>query len=150
MLVCLVLLSAVAYAGKMNRILVALALLAGVTAWAPATRGPIARTRTAPLRAISTEDMIEKAKTDRLAHLESQALEALTLAAENFEKAVFPNAMIVGDCVITHLLGKLGYLESGKVRSPAARSSACLAICLLVRFSSDPFHSQTCSDVLSR
>merc|ERR1711871_1805907 len=39
-----------------------------------------------------------------------------TLAADNFERAVFPNAMIVGDCVITHLLGKLGYLESGKVK----------------------------------
>ena len=60
--------------------------------------------------------MIQKAKTDRLAHLEAQALDALTLAADNFEKAVFPNAMIVGDCVITHLLGKLGYLESGKVK----------------------------------
>ncbi len=60
--------------------------------------------------------MIEKAKADRLAHLEAQALEALTLAADNFERAVFPNAMIVGDCVITHLLGKLGYLESGKVK----------------------------------
>ncbi|EGB09132.1 hypothetical protein AURANDRAFT_4272, partial [Aureococcus anophagefferens] len=58
----------------------------------------------------------EKAKADRLAHLEAQSLEALTLAAENYEKAVFPNAMIVGDCVITHLLGKLGYLESGKVK----------------------------------
>ena len=41
---------------------------------------------------------------------------SLTLAADNFERAVFPNAMIVGDCVITHLLGKLGYLESGKVK----------------------------------
>ena len=60
--------------------------------------------------------MIEKAKADRLAHLEAQSLEALTLAADNFERAVFPNAMIVGDCVITHLLGKLGYLESGKVK----------------------------------
>ena len=38
------------------------------------------------------------------------------MAADNFERAVFPNAMIVGDCVITHLLGKLGYLESGKVK----------------------------------
>ena len=51
---------------------------------------------------------IEKAKAARLAHLEAQSLEALTLAADNFERAVFPNAMIVGDCVITHLLGKLG------------------------------------------
>ena len=56
----------------------------------------------------NTQAMIEKAKADRLAHLEAQSLEALTLAADNFERAVFPNAMIVGDCVITHLLGKLG------------------------------------------
>ena len=60
--------------------------------------------------------MIEKAKADRLTHLEAQSLEALTLCADNYENAVFPNAMIVGDCVITHLLGKLGYLESGKVK----------------------------------
>merc|ERR1712091_221626 len=69
-----------------------------------------------PLKAITTEAMIEKAKADRLAHLEAQSLDALSLAAENYERAVFPNAMIVGDCVITHLLGKLGYLESGKVK----------------------------------
>ena len=46
----------------------------------------------------------------------AQAMEALTLAADNFERAVFPNAMIVGDCVITHLLGKLDYLKTGKVK----------------------------------
>merc|ERR1719453_1007740 len=57
-----------------------------------------------------------RAPAKALAPLEAQSLEALTLAADNFEKAVFPNAMIVGDCVITHLLGKLGYLESGKVK----------------------------------
>ena len=34
---------------------------------------------------------------------------------DNFQNAVFPNAMIAGDCVITHLLHRLGYLESGKV-----------------------------------
>merc|ERR1719453_1863861 len=57
-----------------------------------------------------------RAPAKALAPLEAQSLEALTLAADNFERAVFPNAMIVGDCVITHLLGKLGYLESGKVK----------------------------------
>ena len=75
----------------------------------PSTRDDVEHT-------VTTQAMIEKAKADRLAHLEAQSLEALTLAADNFERAVFPNAMIVGDCVITHLLGKLGYLESGKVK----------------------------------
>jgi hypothetical protein len=30
--------------------------------------------------------------------------------------AVFPNAMIAGDCVITDLCARLGYLENGKVK----------------------------------
>ncbi|KAJ8599674.1 hypothetical protein CTAYLR_004721 [Chrysophaeum taylorii] len=75
-----------------------------------------ARRLVAPVKAVSIETMIEKAKSDRLAHLEAQALESLKIAGENFESAVFPNAMIVGDCVITHLLGKLGYLSSGEVK----------------------------------
>mmetsp|Transcript_11337 Transcript_11337/g.14158 ORF Transcript_11337/g.14158 Transcript_11337/m.14158 type:complete len:447 (-) Transcript_11337:239-1579(-) len=73
-------------------------------------------TRLEPVKAISIEEMISKSKSDRLAHLEAQAMEALTIAAENFENAVFPNAMIVGDCVITHLLHKLDYLKTGKVK----------------------------------
>ncbi|KAH8099077.1 phosphoadenylyl-sulfate reductase [Aureococcus anophagefferens] len=96
----------------MAKLVAALALFVAVDGFM-APRAPAASTK---LAAISTESMIEKAKADRLAHLEAQSLEALTLAAENYEKAVFPNAMIVGDCVITHLLGKLGYLESGKVK----------------------------------
>ena len=96
----------------MAKLVAALALSVAVDGFM-APRAPAASTK---LSAISTESMIEKAKADRLAHLEAQSLEALTLAAENYEKAVFPNAMIVGDCVITHLLGKLGYLESGKVK----------------------------------
>ena len=39
---------------------------------------------------------------------------ALKVSCENFDKAVFPNAMIAGDVVITHLLGRLGYLKDGK------------------------------------
>ena len=35
---------------------------------------------------------------------------ALKTSCENFDNAVFPNAMIAGDCVITHLLAKAGYL----------------------------------------
>ena len=95
------------------KLVVALALLSNAAAFLAPVQP---RAAMQPLKAITTEAMIEKAKADRLAHLEAQSLEALTLAADNFERAVFPNAMIVGDCVITHLLGKLGYLESGKVK----------------------------------
>lgn len=51
----------------------------------------------------------------RLKHLEEQAMLALKLAVENHENPVFPNAMIAGDTVITHLLDRLGYLKNGKV-----------------------------------
>ena len=67
------------------------------------------------LNAISIEEMITKAKTDRLAFLESQAMDSLRTAVANFEHPVFPNAMIVGDCVITHLLHKLDYLKKVKI-----------------------------------
>merc|ERR1719201_3188416 len=52
----------------------------------------------------------------RLKYLEEQAMFALKISCENFENAVFPNAMIAGDCVITHLLGRLGYLQDGKCK----------------------------------
>jgi phosphoadenosine phosphosulfate reductase len=61
------------------------------------------------------EAFIAESKEMRLTHLEEQAMFALKTSVENFENPVFPNAMIAGDCVITHLLGRLGYLESGKV-----------------------------------
>ena len=41
---------------------------------------------------------------------------ALKISCENYENAVFPNAMIAGDCVITHLLHRLGYLQNGKCK----------------------------------
>merc|ERR1719460_823150 len=52
----------------------------------------------------------------RLKHLEEQAMFALKTSVENFENPVFPNAMIAGDCVITHLLAKGGWLENGKCK----------------------------------
>merc|ERR1719472_711933 len=52
----------------------------------------------------------------RLKHLEEQAMFALKTSCENFDNPVFPNAMIAGDIVITHLLSRLGYLESGKCK----------------------------------
>ena len=46
-------------------------------------------------------------KEKRLQHLEEQAMEALKASVENdLGPAVFPNAMIVGDCIITELLCK--------------------------------------------
>merc|ERR1719247_2314126 len=62
------------------------------------------------------EAFIAESKEMRLKHLEEQAMFALKTSCENFENAVFPNAMIAGDCVITHLLHRLGYLESGKCK----------------------------------
>merc|ERR1719183_2611549 len=41
---------------------------------------------------------------------------ALKIACENYGNAVFPNAMIAGDSVITHLLHRMGYLKNGKCK----------------------------------
>ena len=46
----------------------------------------------------------------------SQAMFALKTSCENFENPVFPNAMIAGDVVITHLLHRLDYLKDGKCK----------------------------------
>jgi len=68
-----------------------------------------------PRMAFDMEALIQQTKDKRLEHLEEQAMFALK-QVEQFQHAVFPNAMIAGDCVITHLLHRLGYLESGKVK----------------------------------
>ncbi len=60
------------------------------------------------------EQFIAESKEMRLKHLEEQAMYALKISCENFDNAVFPNAMIAGDVVITHLLHRLGYLKDGK------------------------------------
>merc|ERR1719313_570569 len=62
------------------------------------------------------EAFIAESKEMRLKHLEEQAMFALKTSCENFDNAVFPNAMIAGDCVITHLLHRLGYLKNGKCK----------------------------------
>lgn len=56
------------------------------------------------------------AKEERLAYLEAEAENAIKKSVENFAHPVFPCAFIAGDIVIMHLLHKLGYLESGKVK----------------------------------
>jgi len=58
----------------------------------------------------------DKAKADRLAHLEAQALASLKTAGEEFEHTTFPCALIAGDVVILHLLHKLGFLTNEKVK----------------------------------
>merc|ERR1712241_834277 len=60
------------------------------------------------------EQFIAESKEMRLKHLEEQAMYALEISCENFDNAVFPNALIAGDVVITHLLSRLGYLKDGK------------------------------------
>jgi len=62
------------------------------------------------------EAFIAESKEMRLKYLEEQAMFALKIAVENYGNAVFPNAMIAGDCVITHLLHRMGYLEDGKAK----------------------------------
>jgi phosphoadenylyl-sulfate reductase (thioredoxin) len=62
------------------------------------------------------EQFIEESKSMRLKHLEEQSMYALKIACENYGNAVFPNAMIAGDIVITDLLSRMGYLESGKAK----------------------------------
>merc|ERR1719331_676647 len=70
----------------------------------------------AAVMSFDQEAFIAESKEMRLKHLEEQAMFALKTSCENFDNAVFPNAMIAGDCVITHLLHRLGYLESGKCK----------------------------------
>ena len=62
------------------------------------------------------EAYIAESKEMRLKHLEEQAMFALKIAVENYGNAVFPNAMIAGDVVITHLLHRMGYLKDGKAK----------------------------------
>ncbi|KAL7567899.1 hypothetical protein ACA910_019618 [Epithemia clementina (nom. ined.)] len=62
------------------------------------------------------EQYIAESKEMRLKHLEEQAMFALKIACENYGNAVFPNAMIAGDVVITDLLARMGYLKDGKAK----------------------------------
>lgn len=68
------------------------------------------------LTVFDQEQYIAQSKELRLKHLEEQAMFALKIAVENYGNAVFPNAMIAGDVVITDLLARLGYLKNGKAK----------------------------------
>ena len=91
-----------------------LELVSGYTLSSPAAAVQ-SRARSAVM-SFDQEAFIAESKEMRLKHLEEQAMFALKTSCENFDNAVFPNAMIAGDCVITHLLGRLGYLENGKCK----------------------------------
>jgi len=86
----------------------------------PRARAPVRRSLRSNVAGLKMgfdqEAFIAESKEMRLKHLEEQAMFALKTSCENFENPVFPNAMIAGDCVITHLLGRLGYLKSGKCK----------------------------------
>lgn len=102
-------------------------LLSGASAFAPqyaAKPSFLSTTTTTPTTTTSLpmaeqfdqEAFIAESKEMRLKHLEEQAMFALKIAVENYGNAVFPNALIAGDCVITHLLHRMGYLSTGKAK----------------------------------
>ena len=62
------------------------------------------------------EQFIAESKSMRLQHLEEQSMYALKIAVENYGNAVFPNALIAGDVVITDLLARMGYLKDGQAK----------------------------------
>jgi len=62
------------------------------------------------------EQFIAESKEMRMKHLEEQAMFALKIAVENYGNAVFPNAMIAGDVVITDMLSRMGYLKDGDAK----------------------------------
>eukprot|EP00814_Leptocylindrus_danicus_P010237 CAMPEP_0116046778 /NCGR_PEP_ID=MMETSP0321-20121206/28473_1 /TAXON_ID=163516 /ORGANISM="Leptocylindrus danicus var. danicus, Strain B650" /LENGTH=421 /DNA_ID=CAMNT_0003528481 /DNA_START=614 /DNA_END=1879 /DNA_ORIENTATION=+ len=97
------------------RILFSLSLLASAAAFAPSASF-IRPATTLNAEQFDQEQFIAESKEMRLKYLEEQAMFALKIAVENYGNAVFPNAMIAGDCVITHLLHRMGYLSDGKCK----------------------------------
>jgi len=99
-----------------------LSWLQAVSAFAPSAGRPhVARHASAVQMAddakiFDQEAFIAESKEMRLKHLEEQAMFALKIAVENYGNAVFPNAMIAGDVVITHLLHRMGYLKDGQAK----------------------------------
>ena len=69
----------------------------------------------------STATLIQKSKELRLRHLEDQAMFALSSSISQSLRPVFPNALIAGDCVITHLLHKLGYFQGTNPQDPGKK-----------------------------
>ena len=65
--------------------------------------------------------LIAKSKEMRLQHLEEQAMFALKTSIQYSKKPVFPNALIAGDCVITHMLHRLGYFKGTNPDDPGKK-----------------------------
>jgi phosphoadenylyl-sulfate reductase (thioredoxin) len=88
------------------------------SAFAPASRPAAVRSSVVSVAMADAqfdqEQFIAESKEMRLKHLEEQAMYALKISCENYDNAVFPNAMIAGDVVITHLLHRMGHLKDGK------------------------------------
>jgi 3'-phosphoadenosine 5'-phosphosulfate sulfotransferase (PAPS reductase)/FAD synthetase len=91
------------------------ALVGAASAFAPSSKSAF-KPSSGLKMAFDQEQFIAETKEMRMKHLEEQAMYALKTSCEGYENAVFPNAMIAGDVVITHLLHRLGYLESGKAK----------------------------------
>ena len=53
----------------------------------------------------------EELNVMRIKQLEEQAMKALELTVGSGQKVVFPNALIAGDVVITHMLSRLNLLQ---------------------------------------
>lgn len=71
------------------------------------------------VRAVSSENIEQwnsEARTQRLAHLEEQALSTLKHTLGSFERPTFPCALIAGDVVLLDLLHRLGAFEMDKFK----------------------------------
>jgi phosphoadenylyl-sulfate reductase (thioredoxin) len=89
--------------------------ITAATGFAPRLSAPRAAFRTIAA-SFDQEQFVQTSQDMRLQHLEEQAIYALKISVENYGNAVFPNAMIAGDVVITDLLARLGYLETGQAK----------------------------------
>lgn len=59
----------------------------------------------------TVEKLEAASKQMRLTHLEEQAMDAIKQAVDSGAQVVFPNALIAGDVVITHLISRLGLFD---------------------------------------
>uniref|UniRef100_A0A6T6BCM3 Thioredoxin domain-containing protein n=1 Tax=Diacronema lutheri TaxID=2081491 RepID=A0A6T6BCM3_DIALT len=111
------LLAAPAFSGPSARVASPARAASSALATSPRAAAGGVRMSTAPaVKTFNQEAFIAESKEMRLKHLEEQAMFALKIACENYDNAVFPNALIAGDVVITHLLHRLGYLKDGKCK----------------------------------
>jgi phosphoadenylyl-sulfate reductase (thioredoxin) len=96
--------------------LLSVSLAFAPTAFRRSSNVAVSMADTAEKTVFDQEQYVAESKEMRLKHLEEQSMFALKIACENYGNAVFPNAMIAGDVVITDLLGRMGYLKDGKAK----------------------------------